>query len=502
VMLPGKIFVLLRDVISDTIDFTTNLCLHAIETQKLQRKIGDTVSEPLLLAITAIRKGEPETLKMQQAVLESFPTLSERERAGLLSIWPTTLVQNINNILFQYGDYSLIVSSGVEKYDEDISEKWTQKVIQAARELLDVYSFENVDVDIISSNTHSVVNILSPYLHSKRSAIFEWAKIHKMELLEATSRLGEQDTLYVLAQSFLKAHPEQAVLRTKMEKEFGIFTIVEQDLTGITVQIINPAKLDKACVDEGITFKQYPSGPHAKRQHLLINIDFCFGHQAEDILGCLILVFGHSIKSLNVLGKAGGLVGKRGDILMPTHLVLQVHDEIRTLTNSGLDPDLIAKDSQRPVHVGPVLTIEGTLLQDRTLLTYYKLFYRCVGLEMEGSYYLRSIERGIVGGSLQSEINLRFLYYVSDIPLDQESTLSKGLSVAEGVAPLYATTRSVLREILKRDNGGSASSPTLSSSNSSLNGIAPQIKWGLRTISAMSHEPNGGRRDSIRCSIP
>lgn len=120
--------------------------------------------------------------------------------------------------------------------------------------------------------------------------------------------------------------------------------------------------------------------------------------QAEDILGWLILIFGKSIKSFNVLGKAGGLAGCRGDVLMPTHFLLQIHDELRSIVNSGLDPNEIAKLCGRTVHVGTVLTIEGTLLQDRTLLHYYSKFWRVVGLEMEGSYYVKSIERSIMGG--------------------------------------------------------------------------------------------------------
>ena len=37
-------------------------------------------------------------------------------------------------------------------------------------------------VDIMSSNTHSVVNLLSPYLHSHRDEILEWGKEHCKEV--------------------------------------------------------------------------------------------------------------------------------------------------------------------------------------------------------------------------------------------------------------------------------------------------------------------------------
>ena len=45
---------------------------------------------------------------------------------------------------------------------------------------------------------------------------------------------------------------------------------------------------------------------------------------------------------------------------------------------------------------GVVLTVLGTLMQNRELLHYYKNLWACIGLEMEGSYYARQIERTIM----------------------------------------------------------------------------------------------------------
>jgi hypothetical protein len=68
--------------------------------------------------------------------------------------------------------------------------------------------------------------------------------------------------------------------------------------------------------------------PHIKfegrlKRRLLVNIDYAFGKQAEDIIGALILIFGKNIRSVNVLGKAGAFQGKRGDLILATSLVSQ-----------------------------------------------------------------------------------------------------------------------------------------------------------------------------------
>jgi len=73
-----------------------------------------------------------------------------------------------------------------------------------------------------------------------------------------------------------------------------------------------------------------------------------------------------------VVGKAGGLIGKRGDILLPSHVLLQSQDDLRPIAQTGISPEKIAKICSREVHVGTVLTIEGTLLQDRVLLNFYR----------------------------------------------------------------------------------------------------------------------------------
>eukprot|EP00164_Ancoracysta_twista_P010826 GFYU01016471.1.p1 GENE.GFYU01016471.1~~GFYU01016471.1.p1 ORF type:complete len:116 (-),score=5.03 GFYU01016471.1:20-367(-) len=104
------------------------------------------------------------------------------------------------------------------------------------------------------------------------------------------------------------------------------------------------------------------------------------------------------------------------------------------------------------VHIGSVLTVTGTLTQDRPLLNFYKKLKHCIGLEMEGSYYLQRISTARRLKLLRPEAGARCVYYVSDSPLGdeiEESGLAKHLTEVEGIPPLYAATRNVLFEVLK-----------------------------------------------------
>jgi hypothetical protein len=158
------------------------------------------------------------------------------------------------------------------------------------------------------------------------------------------------------------------------------------------------------------------------------------------------------VRSVNVLGKAGGLLGARGDILLPSGTLLQTNDELYPIRNRDLDAELLEQLApDRTVHEGPVLTVAGTLLQDRTLLWFYRRIFKCVGLEMEGSFFLRQLQSAVHTGIARDDIQTRFAYYVSDLPLSPHDNLSASLDPFEGVPPLYAVTRAILRRILATD---------------------------------------------------
>jgi len=97
---------------------------------------------------------------------------------------------------------------------------------------------------------------------------------------------------------------------------------------------------------------------------------------------------------------------------------------------------------------GGVLTVAGTVLQDRNLLFFYKRLWDCVSLEMEGSFYAKEVTKFKRLKYLKDDVAMRFIYYVSDLPLDPDSNLSQPMTIEEGVTPLYGTTRAILEQIL------------------------------------------------------
>jgi hypothetical protein len=89
------------------------------------------------------------------------------------------------------------------------------------------------------------------------------------------------------------------------------------------------------------------------------------------------------------------------------------------------------------------------LLQNRIMLEFYRRVWGCIGLEMEGAHYFRRVNEARHLGIIPAEVDLRFYYYVSDLPLDHSSNLATRMGAVEGIPPLYAITREILSEIFR-----------------------------------------------------
>jgi len=419
-MMPGKNMVLVRDGASDLVDLITCLCLYVIEARKIRRRVRD-------------RGG-----------LES---VSEVDTEPLETVWPGETESRIRDLALHHEDFRVEVHKELNNYNSAHAESWCMQIASATHELLGIDPAELPDetaVHVISSNTHSVPNCLSPWLGRKAEAILEWGDATGHDF--AADRWHQRyDLVCALAPDYLAAHPGLEGRRAEEEREAGILTLDWTAFTGIAVQLIDTSKVAWEQTDPGIP-DAAPSRPS-----LIVNIDYAFGEQAEHIVANLASLFGRNLASVNVLGKAGGLVGERGDILVATGFVEQQRDHYHAIPGGAqVDVDrLRAVLPDRSVHEGNMLTVTGTLLQNRTMLHFNRHIWRCIGLEMEGSYYLRHLVQSMERGAIPRDIDLRFLYYTSDLPLRHDSNLSARLRASEGVPPLYATTREVLTGILE-----------------------------------------------------
>lgn len=454
-MLPGKDLVLIRNGLSDLYDLITCLCTYSIEAQKLRRRLNHSSHLKEISNFVVSRQQESASgcveelssiVEREREFLESLP-LEQQEVEGLLQLWPGETVPRIFEILRHREMFAIDVRRRTNTYNSRRAELWTAQLAAATREHLGVDPSclpDDTEVHIVSSNTHSVTNCLNPWYRENAERVFAWGARERAELSNEQWESGA-DLLYALARDYFEEHPDQAHESRDTEAAHGILRLQSTASTGIQVQIIDVPRLASHLLDEGI---QADSG--AKRK-VIVNIDYAFGEQAEHIMRNLLLLYGRNVASINFLGKAGALAGKRGDVLRPTAFIEQSSDLFQPIPNAGHGwaERLEKRLGNRTLHHGPMLTVDGTLLQNRLMLHFYSRIWNCIGLEMEGTYYYRQVLESTQLKVIRPDVRYRFFYYVSDLPMAPHGSLSSRMALSEGVPPLYAITRHILDEIFE-----------------------------------------------------
>lgn len=280
---------------------------------------------------------------------------------------------------------------------------------------------------VISANMHSVRNLL-----------------YGAGTLDDAGETVPED-IYEMVKN-LKGRDEQ-VMRYGGKNGF----VFLQDNTGsnIDVNIIDCSRI--------VTEKLHPSLKdclsNCSDEPVIIVIDYAFGTQAFDIMDELLSPFTHNddkeiqfdIQSISIMGKAGVLAGKKGDIMLANAHVME-----GTPHNYMVKNDLTPEDFDQDVAVfiGPMVTVLGTSLQNRDVLErFHSSSWKAIGLEMEGGHYQRAISGAIIQGHISSDMKIRYAYYASDNPLVSGQTLASGPMGEEGIVPTYMISKIILEKI-------------------------------------------------------
>ena len=304
-------------------------------------------------------------------------------------------------------------------------EKWASDI----KSTLSAMGLTDRPLHIISANLHSILNILYGY-----GAV-------KTNVPEAA-----EDDFY---RFFQKIRDRQEEVRAYALQR-GFHELPDRSDTHIDCQLIDTDGLASVPLHPDLRITApIPQDP----KPVILVMDYAFGTQAFEVMDELLAPFEaddkpvrFDIRSVSVMGKAGTLPGKKGDIMLATAHVFE-----GTPHNYVFENDLEAADfdGDIPVHVGPILTVLGTSLQNRDMLKrFQKSSWGAVGLEMEGGHYHRAIGAAVIRGHISKDVKVRYAYYASDNPLISGQTLASGSMGQEGIRPTYMITRVILEKIL------------------------------------------------------
>ena len=292
---------------------------------------------------------------------------------------------------------------------------------------------------------HRPLHIISANLHSVLNCFFAWPAVRKS--------WTKQTTFVDIALKL--SNPKYASLNEQIlahARQYGMYMLSDNSGTNIAVQIFDTSKLDLQSFHPELHFD---ASYLEKEQPVIIVMDYAFGEQAYETMDELLKphkVGNHSSKlnvaSISIMGKAGILHGGKGDIMIPNSHIFEGTADNYPFENAFTAQDIESEDLQ--ICEGPMITVLGTSLQNRDVLSYFKhSSWQAIGLEMEGAHYQKAIQAASrIRKSINQKVVLRYAYYASDNPLLTGSTLASGSLGELGVRPTYLITKGILNQIL------------------------------------------------------
>lgn len=282
-------------------------------------------------------------------------------------------------------------------------------------------------------------HIISANMHSVKNVLYGAAALSNADL-------PVSENIY----DMVAENRDQTGVIDEYAEQHGCHFHNDESGSNINVQIIDtlkiePGKFHKKCsFDEQFIKKERP---------VLLVMDYAFGAQAFELMDELLCPYSINgfdvaldIQSISIMGKAGILPGKKGDIMLASAHVME-----GTANNYIVKNDLKEIDFNGDVqcYTGPMVTVLGTSLQNRAVLKrFYHSSWRAIGLEMEGGHYQRAISAAIIQGHIPPYVKTRYAYYASDNPLNSGETLASGPMGPEGIVPTYKITKVILHKIL------------------------------------------------------
>jgi hypothetical protein len=437
---------------SDIYDVLTHLTFMYIEAEKIMKNALDSKNRP------------SREWQMLEKIVGDIQHDKEYDRAVGFSYLSTLIgrtyedtevafykfseakgINNLFNIIYWLGKYA--IEEHVEGNDREISfstalrerlghhiygELWASKI--------KTYLIENNLLDrpihIISSNLHSVMN--SFYA---KDALKKQLKIDSLLEVAEELSIGENKELRNVVKNYALKN--------------GMAEITDTPGVNISVQIFDCAKMHSGFFPKELSGEDFEEKNADK---VLVVMDYAFGEQAYECMDELLKPAEHKgdkisldIRSINIMGKAGILEGKKGDIMIPSAHIFE-----GTADNYPFENKMdcaIFDGSGLNVYKGPMITVLGTSLQNKDILRYfYKSSWKSVGLEMEGAHYQKAIQAASkIRSSISKDVVLRYAYYASDNPLETGATLSSGALGKSGVKPTYLITIGILNGILDGD---------------------------------------------------
>lgn len=441
--------------VSDIDDIIPMVVAFQIEWNKMHSFLRPNSLRNLLNAVTKERR--PFTDE-ETAILRGGMQLNEKEWAQLQMLFGGRLPSALLEMAEKELDFQLmLLASSLTDYRRATQGWWDTITTQADRTFL-----RYRPVYFVSSNMHSVVNLLSGFIQGEEEQIAAYLETHNPESLgdayrNLTAKEVDRERRNLLYYS-MKHYRADRDAKREWEQNAGIQTIENPLYLDVAVQIIEMNQLRPELLDPRLKMEGLEKLKESNA--LIFNVDYPLGMAAYQLLSQITSGVG-GIRGVYIIGKAATLNGRVGDVMIP-NVVYDEHSQNTFLFRNAfsaedLSPYLIRHsvfDNQKAV------TVRGTFLQNEKFVgVFYKEGY--TDIEMEAGPYLSAVYEHIypkrypvneiVNLFINAHYDIGVLHYASDTPYSKrQATLSESLSY-RGVDSTYACSIAVLRKIFEQE---------------------------------------------------
>jgi Family of unknown function (DUF6909) len=383
----------------------------------------------------------------------------------LYAIWDDEMGAYLERIANAPRDLRIQLLSGSLSEYRRATRAWWENIENS------VPSMHERPVYFISSNTHSVINLVTGLALQRADGLVDFLKesgsaglLHEwQDILANKVPSSRENFLYYAFKKLIQApggHKEERE-QARYERDHGILRIPSKRYFDVETQVFELARLDPQHFDPRLHIEGLGGDDFLRRSDaLILNIDYPLGLAAYNLLSEITDNVG-AILGVYVLGKAATLNGVIGDAMIPN----VVHDEHSQ--NTYLFPNNFSAGDMTPYQrYGSVLdnqkavTVQGTFLQNTR---YMDVFYRegYTDIEMEAGPYLSAVyemyrpKRHPVNEIVNLygiPFDLGIIHYASDTPLSKGKNLGAGSLSYYGMDSTYAGTIAVLRRIICQES--------------------------------------------------
>lgn len=353
----------------------------------------------------------------------------------------------------------LILSSVNESDFSSQANQWWSDNISKSLYL----SLTKEPVYFVSSNVHSLVNIMGGFLSQKQTYIFDFVANNYPDIYQKwfDSKVEHDiyqtnDFLYYLSEKFLSERPEFIREKQAYETKLGIINLPASDSIPINLQII-PLKIfaKSQNLDPNLQLNRQN---FSDRPGAIINIQYPLGIAAKYILDNFFNYFS-SPRGVYIIGKAAILNGSVGDIQIPNIVLDEITNNIYKFNNIFNTFFPFKNNISQILQNQKAVCVYGTLLETESQINSYKKSQSNI-IEMESGHYLASIfQKYLIDGPIVNSsyytaenlpLDLGIINYASDNPLTEN--LSHESLDFRGIETTYLSSLTVLQRIINLES--------------------------------------------------